>query len=55
MIIKDIQEIINNKLKTPLTSIKEATSILNQGLYTSLDKQRELFSIIKDECDRLIS
>ncbi len=46
---------ISHKLRTPLTAIKEASSMLLEGVFTSIpERQHELFLIIKEECKRLI-
>lgn len=46
---------VSHELRTPLTAIKEASSMLFQGIYAHHpEKQHELFIIIKEECDRLI-
>ncbi len=46
---------VSHELRTPLTAIKEASSMLSQGLYAGQpDKQHELFSIVKNECERLM-
>ncbi len=46
---------MSHELRTPLTAIKEASSMLYQGFYEGQpDKQHELFSIVRNECERLI-
>ena len=46
---------VSHELRTPLTAIKEASSMLLEGTYkNSPDKQLQLLSITKEECDRLI-
>ncbi len=45
----------SHELRTPITSIKEASSMLNTALFNSdPKKQQELSQLIIDECDRLI-
>ena len=47
---------LSHELRTPLTVIKEASSMLQQGVFSHApEKQEELFTVIKAECDRLIS
>lgn len=47
---------LSHELRTPLTVIKEASLMLQQGVFSRLpDKQEELFKVIKEECERLIS
>ena len=47
---------VSHQLRTPLTSIREASNMLIEGIFTDVaKKQHELFSIIKDECERLIN
>ena len=47
---------ISHELRTPLTAIKEASSMVLEETYASTnEKQNELFTIIKEECDRLIN
>ena len=46
---------VSYELKTPLAAIKEASSMLSQGLYQGqAAKQEELFSLMQNECERLI-
>ncbi|MFB3925306.1 MAG: sensor histidine kinase [Syntrophales bacterium] len=46
---------LSHELRTPLTAIKEASSMLTEGLFAGIpDKQSELFNIINEECERLI-
>lgn len=47
---------LSHALRTPLTVIKEASSMLQQGVFSRLpEKQDELFRVVKEECDRLIA
>jgi len=47
---------LSHELRTPLTAIKEASSMLTEGVFAGLpEKQAELFGIINEECERLIS
>ncbi len=47
---------ISHELRTPLTAIKEASSMVLEETFASTnEKQNELFTIIKEECDRLIN
>jgi two-component system sensor histidine kinase GlrK len=46
---------LSHELRTPLTVIKEASLMLQQGVFSKLpEKQEELFEMIKAECERLI-
>jgi two-component system sensor histidine kinase GlrK len=46
---------VSHELRTPLTSVKAASSMLLEGAFdASPERQKELLSIIRDECDRLI-
>jgi len=46
---------VSHKLRTPLTAIQEASSMLHDGvLKHAPEREYELFSIIKEECKRLI-
>lgn len=47
---------LSHELRTPLTVIKEASLMLQEGLFSKFpDKQEELFNVVKEECERLIS
>lgn len=47
---------LSHELRTPLTVIKEASSMLQEGIFSKApEKQEELFAVIKAECIRLIS
>jgi two-component system, NtrC family, sensor histidine kinase GlrK len=47
---------LSHELRTPLTVIKEASLMLQQGVFSRLpEKQEELFEVVREECDRLIS
>jgi len=51
----DVISHLSHELRTPLTAIKEASSMLTEGVFSgSPEKQSELFGIINDECERLI-
>lgn len=46
---------VSHELRTPLTAIKEASSMLLEGTYKNApEKEHELLSITKEECERLI-
>jgi two-component system sensor histidine kinase GlrK len=46
---------VSHELRTPLTAIKEATSMLLEGVYADQpQKQTDLLVITKEECQRLI-
>lgn len=46
---------VSHELRTPLTSIKEASTMLSNGSYNNNPKkQKKLFSLIHDECQRLL-
>ena len=52
---KDFISHVSHNLRTPLTAIKEATSMLIEGTYADTPaKQQELLTITKEECERLI-
>lgn len=47
---------LSHELRTPLTVIKEASSMLQEGIFSQVPaKQDDLFMLIKAECERLIS
>jgi two-component system sensor histidine kinase GlrK len=47
---------LSHALRTPLTVIKEASSMLQQGVFSRFpEKQDELFKVVREECDRLIA
>jgi two-component system sensor histidine kinase GlrK len=46
---------VSHELRTPLTAIREASSMLLEGVFLgSLEKQNSLLTIITEECERLI-
>jgi two-component system sensor histidine kinase GlrK len=46
---------VSHELRTPLTAIKEATSMLLEGVYADQpEKQTDLLLITKEECQRMI-
>lgn len=46
---------VSHELKNPLAAIKEASSMLSQGICRGqAAKQEELFSLLQNECERLI-
>lgn len=46
---------LSHELRTPLTVIKEASSMLQEGVFSKApEKQEDLFVLIKAECERLI-
>jgi len=52
---KDFISHVSHNLRTPLTAIREATSMLIEGTYADTPaKQQELLTITKEECERLI-
>lgn len=47
---------VSHELRTPLTAIKEASSMLLGGVFVNKpEKQHELLTIVKEECERLIN
>ena len=47
---------LSHELRTPLTVIKEASSMLQEGVFSKVpEKQDDLFMLIQVECERLIS
>jgi len=47
---------LSHELRTPLTAIKEASSMLQEGIFAQApEKEKELFLIIEEECRRLIN
>ena len=46
---------VSHDLRTPLTAIREASGMLLEGTYSNVpEKQHELLTITKEECERLI-
>ena len=46
---------VSHDLRTPLTAIREASGMLLEGTYADVpEKQHELLTITKEECERLI-
>lgn len=46
---------LSHELRTPLTAIKEASSMLQEGLFVAApERERELQGLIRQECERLI-
>jgi len=46
---------VSHELRTPLTAIREASGLLIEGAFAEKPKsRRELLTIVKDECERLI-
>ncbi|MDD5170560.1 MAG: ATP-binding protein, partial [Syntrophales bacterium] len=46
---------LSHELRTPLTAIREAASMLREGLFArDTEKQQDLYIIIEEECERLI-
>ncbi|MEN8211257.1 MAG: HAMP domain-containing sensor histidine kinase [Thermodesulfobacteriota bacterium] len=47
---------VSHELRTPVTSIKEASTMLSKGFYSdNPQKQKELFILIQEECNRLLN
>ncbi len=47
---------VSHELRTPITSIKEASAMLSKGFYSQEPgKQKELFCLIHEECNRLLN
>jgi two-component system sensor histidine kinase GlrK len=47
---------VSHELRTPITSIKEASTMLSKGFYSQEPrKQKELFCLIQEECNRLLN
>lgn len=52
---KEFLSHVSHQLRTPLTSIKAASGLLSEGKFKdSSEKRSELFTIIRNECERLI-
>ncbi|HNQ01146.1 MAG TPA: ATP-binding protein [Syntrophales bacterium] len=46
---------LSHELRTPLTAIREASCMLEEGLFRERpEKQRELHTLIREDCERLI-
>jgi two-component system, NtrC family, sensor histidine kinase GlrK len=46
---------LSHELRTPLTAIKEASRMLQEGVFAALpEREKELQTLILDECERLI-
>jgi two-component system sensor histidine kinase GlrK len=46
---------LSHELRTPLTAIREASCMLEEGLFAEMpEKQQELQTLIRQECERLI-
>ena len=53
---EDFVSHVSHELRTPLTAIREASSMLLEGVFaTTPEKQHELLTIVKEECERLIN
>lgn len=47
---------VSHELRTPLTAIREASGMLREGIFLkSQERQQELFTIVHEECERLIN
>jgi len=47
---------VSHELRTPITSIKQASTMLSKGFYSNEPgKQKELFYLINEECNRLLN
>jgi signal transduction histidine kinase len=47
---------VSHELRTPITSIKAASTMLSRGFYSDdPQKQKELFLLIQEECNRLLN
>ncbi|CCK79237.1 two component system response regulator, sigma54-specific [Desulfobacula toluolica Tol2] len=47
---------VSHEMKTPVTSIKEASAMLSKGFYSDdPQKLKELFCLIHEECNRLLN
>lgn len=47
---------VSHELRTPLTAIREASAMLSEGVFSfEISKQKELFQVIQEECERLIN
>jgi two-component system sensor histidine kinase GlrK len=52
----DVISHISHELRTPLTAIREASSMFLEGVFVARqEKQHELMTIVKEECERLIN
>ncbi len=46
---------LSHELRTPLTAIKEASRMLQEGVFVAVpERERELKTLVLDECERLI-
>ncbi len=46
---------LSHELRTPLTAIREASRMLQEGIFASMpERERELQTLVLDECERLI-
>ena len=47
---------LSHELRTPLTVIREASLMLQQGVFARIpEKQEDLYKMVREECERLIS